>query len=386
MIHKSVFDLISFVRSRDGVAEKAPLIAEAVKKFGLTQDRKVFYSDHFAVRFSESRSESFSNTVLSLSSRQKYDDIPFLVCIVTPSKNAVFLANSTLLRKISHSSQQLRLNNIKGSFNGSDIMREFNGIQNVPENFDELFATHAELGFNENLARLVEATTGISPTGKKYAVSREGSRVILSAPERADRFVKSDNYQDLKLELDGRVAKFKSAILVASFIENINTRGRVIEYLISGKEDDVVHKNLLQELSTSKALSRFATKNTLWDYLKDFDEYHTATDVKTKVMVLKSNPKAYNIDKLLEFLATGKSVLLFYFIGIEPNKIVAQSLISIFQKDLLDGTLLQKHWAGRNSRGVAQFRGEIIQQLVLAPNNQVDVEESKRRLKEWISE
>lgn len=37
-------------------------------------------------------------------------------------------ANSTLLRKISHSSQELRVDNIKDSFDGSDIIRELEGI------------------------------------------------------------------------------------------------------------------------------------------------------------------------------------------------------------------------------------------------------------------
>lgn len=62
-------------------------------------------------------------------------------------------------------------------------------------------------------------------------------------------------------------------------------------------------------------------------------------------MILQSNPKAYNIDKLLEFLSTNDSVFLFYFIGIEPSKIINQSLVSIFQKDLLNSTIIQSHWA-----------------------------------------
>lgn len=62
-------------------------------------------------------------------------------------------------------------------------------------------------------------------------------------------------------------------------------------------------------------------------------------------MILQSNPKAYNIDKLLDFLSSDDSVFLFYFIGIEPSRIVNQSLVSIFQKDLLKSTIVQSHWA-----------------------------------------
>lgn len=53
-------------------------------KYNLTKDRKVYHNDNFAVRFSYSKSssDSFSNTVLSLSALEKYDKIPFFVVLV----------------------------------------------------------------------------------------------------------------------------------------------------------------------------------------------------------------------------------------------------------------------------------------------------------------
>jgi hypothetical protein len=101
-------------------------------------------------------------------------------------------------------------------------------------------------------------------------------------------------------------------------------------------------------------------------------------------MILSSNPKGYNIDKLLEFLAQDKSVFMFYFIGIEPNKVINQVLISMFQKDLLMSTILLKHWSGRNSRGVTQFEGETIHRLILSPSNTINKEESNQFLNTLI--
>lgn len=75
---------------------------------------------------------------------------------------------------------------------------------------------------------------------------------------------------------------------------------------------------------------------------------------------------------------------MFYFIGVEPNKIVAQTLISMFQKDLLKSTILLKHWAGRNSRGVTQLEGEEIHRLILSSNNEIDTKESKIFLEKLI--
>ena len=316
---------------------------------------------------------------------QKYDDQPFLVCLVTPHRNILYLANSTFLHKVSHSSQQLRIDNIRGSINGSDIAKEFNGLSNSPENFEKLFSIHAELGFSDNLARLVEATNNISPSGIKFVIPSDVKPTIETAPERAIEFVSSNEYVQLKAELDAKVNQYKNEILIAGFIENVNIRGRIIEYLIAG-EDEALRKSLVEALHASnKIIPSFRTQNNLADYTRIFEKYNTATDVKTKIMVLHSNPKAYNIDKVIEFLSKEKSVFMFYFIGLEPNKIVNQILISMFQTDLLKSTILLKHWSGRNSRGVTQFEGTTLNKLLQMPNNDIQIGASKAFLNTLIN-
>ncbi len=143
--------LIQLIRKNDGINDKAHLSRLVAETFGLTRDRSVFYCAEYAIRFSASASRNFGNTVLSLSNLRKYDDRPFVVCLVTPAKNYCLIANTTFLKKISHSSQELRANNIRGSFNGSDIVREFEGIENCTENVGRLFDIHAEIGFEGNL-------------------------------------------------------------------------------------------------------------------------------------------------------------------------------------------------------------------------------------------
>ncbi len=63
----------------------------------------------------------------------------------------MMLANTTFLKKISHSSKELRLDNIKGSFNGGDIMTEIASLKNEPPAFESLFAYHSGLPFQDNL-------------------------------------------------------------------------------------------------------------------------------------------------------------------------------------------------------------------------------------------
>ena len=378
-------DLVRFVGERDGINDKGALSQAVATQFGLTKDRSVFYCADFAVRFSASASLNFGNTVLSLSNLKKFDDRPFIICLVTPTANHCFLANTTLLKKISHSSQELRENNIKGSFNGSDIIRSFEGIPNNAANLERLFEIHAGTGFDGNLVRLVESTNNISPTGEKFAVWAIEEAVILRAPERAESFANSMDARTLKSELDMKVEKFKNEILLASLIENVNVRGRIIEYLIAG-EDEKLRGELVHALQNrGKGIPAFKTDNALGDYQRIFDEYHTETDVKTKIMILNSNPKAYNIDKMLEFLAHEKSVFLFYFVGVDATKIVNTVLVSMFETNLLDCTIVLRHWAGRNSRGVTQFEGKTINSLIVSPTSAINRDASGAFLRKLIA-
>lgn len=351
--------LVTYIQKLDGIADKEKLSSLVKEEFNLTQDRKVYYSPDFAIRFSKSKSKRMSNTVLSLSALQKYDDAPFIVCVVTPQTNHMMLANSTFLKKISHSSQDLRVDNIRGSFNGSDIILNFDSMENEPDNFQRLFAYHAGLSFQDNLDRLVESTNNIVGRNPKFSVSPTDEKNILSSVDRAERFLKSPEYTNLSKDLNGRVAKVQGEIAIAAFINNVNIRGRVIEYLITD-DDSTLKDKIIDALRSGSPLPTFKTEDKLGDYSRTYPSYITETDIKTKVLFLDGNPKAYNIDKLLEFLSTQKSVYMIYLLGIGEHKNIVARLISAFDDRLIGATNLQQHWAGRNSRGVAQFNGKAL--------------------------
>lgn len=379
-MNNSIADLLVVIKNNDGINDKAKLARLIADSFSLVKDRSVYYCNNFAIRFSSSVSQNFGNTVLSLSNLQKFDNRPFIVCLVTPRCNYTYLANTTFLKKISHSSQELRENNIRGSFNGSDIMRELEGIPNTPENFERLYNIHDGLGFDGNLIRLVAATNNIEPSGRKFLPTEAQKERILLAPTRAASFVKSIDSQTLKNDLDAKVKDFKNEILLAALIENVNVRGRIIEYLIAG-QDDRLRQEIIDALQgRTNGIPQFKTENSLGDYAKKFDEYFTETDVKTKIMILDSNPKAYNLDKMLQFLGEEHSVFMFYFVGVEPGKIVNTVLVSMFQERLLNATILLRHWAGRNSRGVSQFEGKTIGRLLLSPEKSINVEKARNFL------
>lgn len=377
--------LITFISNNDGIADKGDLAAIIKKEFGLVQDRKVFVCDDFAIRFSLSNKKRMGNTVLSLSALQKYDDKPFIVCVVSSSVNYLMLANTTFLKKISHSSQELRVDNIKGSFNGGDIMDVINGVENSPENFETLYAIHTGFSFQDNLERLVESTNGIVGRSQKFNVTDAARVEIIKSVARAEKFISVPEYNDLKADLDHRVSKVQCEIAIAAFIDNINVRGRIIEYLITDN-GSTLKDQIISALNSQTPLPQFKTEDKLGDYAKSYPDYKTETDIKTKVMFLDGNPKAYNIDKLLEFMATEKSIYMIYLLGISENGEIVARLCSVYDHRLLDATNIIHHWAGRNSRGVAQFLGTALIKILAASNgSSVNKAQAEEFLKDLIN-
>ncbi len=370
-----VKQLSEFISDRDGIRDKSSLAYQVQNAFQLVKDRSVFYGEWFAIRFCKAASCHFSNTVLSLSALHKYDDTPFIVCLVTPVRNYLLLANTTLLRKISHSSQELRVDNIKGSFNGSDIMRELEGILNIPSQFEELFNIHENYSFEENLERLVEATNHIAPTGKRFDPSPSQSECIMESVDRAILFMKSEEYSILDADLRSRVRAVESEIAIAAFIDNVNLRGRIIEYLITAEND--LKTTLKRCLQAKEPLPELYTADELGDYEREFEHYLTETDIKTKILFLSSNPKGYNIDKLLSFLSKERSVYLIYIVAIDQCKNIHTRLCSMYDMQLLSGTRVMKHWAGRNSRGVTQYDGKALEAVVNGRGGKIDFEEAQ---------
>ncbi|MBR6640882.1 MAG: hypothetical protein IKL08_01620, partial [Clostridia bacterium] len=157
-------------------------------------------------------------------------------------------------------------------------------------------------------------------TGQKFIVNDSNLSIIKDSINRAMNFMTSQEYLTLKDELNNKVKRVEKAILAASRIDNVNLRGRIIEYLIEGPEDDT-KVNVINNLINGHPIPEdVQTVNTLGDYKRAFEKYTIETDIKTKIMLAKtSNPKGYNIDKLLRFLSQDKSVYMIYLIGINPE-------------------------------------------------------------------
>jgi hypothetical protein len=128
-------DTIRFIRetkAQQPGADKAKIQQAYVERFHPEKRRSLFIGKGYSIRFAETQGPSFSNTVLSLSALQKVDDCPVVICVVSPKNVRFLLANASFLAKVSHSSHHLRVDNVKGSFNGTDILTAYEGIENTP--------------------------------------------------------------------------------------------------------------------------------------------------------------------------------------------------------------------------------------------------------------
>jgi hypothetical protein len=346
--------VVESVRSANKSASKDKIAALVAQELHLRKMRSVYVGDTFAIRFSSSAGNSFSNVVLSLSALKAFDSNPLVVVLLRPTQTEYFLANTTFLKKISHSSHELRLDNVRGSFLGHDILRELEGIPNVPSNFEKLFSMHQEFTWEENLTRLVEATGNIVGTGKRFEPTGVQVENILRAPKIAKKLSSSCKYEQLKSEIAEIVAEKKQQILAVAEIDNVNLRGNQIEQLITGGINE----------------------HNLADIVRETDGIEVSLEIKTKLMERSSSPKAYNVDKALMNLARGKTAIVFCFIGITLETMeVTSTLISILDRTMLAATRIQFHWAGRNSRGVTQLTGEFSQ--VFANDYKEEIDEAK---------
>lgn len=384
-----VHDFVRLIENNKDVNTKEQIIQTICKNFAMVKDgRAIYHTDFFAVVFCYSKNNSFSNVVLSLSKLEKYDHIPcFVVLVKKDLDNVIYLMNTTFLDKISHSSQDLRVDNIRGSILGSNIRKQLEEINksNKPEDFEELFSYHQGFTWQENIERLVERTNNIKSNKVPLVLDESEKKNLFNAPSRAAKFIKSEDYTILLQDLRKRCEEVADVILAVAHIDNVNIRGRFIEALItsSNEERDRLLKNIRD---IEYLLPTYNTTNDLGDYIRRFDNSDSYTDIKTKILYLNSNPKAYNIDKFLKCMAKDNTIFMFFFVGIDETGIVNTILASVFHNKLQKNTLLQHHWAGRGSRGTAQFNGKIINELLQENEfvNNIDENESTQFLEKLL--
>ncbi len=375
--------LTQVVSAYAGQKNKEELGRIIQSEFDLTYKKPVYIGEHFTIRFSKGECNRFNNTVLALSKLEKYDERPFIVCLVGEKDNHLFLANATFLKKVSHSSKELRIDNIRGSFNGSDIFKEYIGIANTPAHFEELFAIHEGFSFEENLKRLVEETNNITPQDKRTFLDEEGIANILNAVQRSKDFIDSEYYRELEGILEDKVQQVHTEINLLAHTDNVNLRGRRIEYLVT--TDYQATQPVRDAILNEEPIPTIHTPNGLGDFTYHTPQLTVEVDIKTKLTNKASEPKGYNVDKLLELLSQDDTIFMVFIISVHPDtKEIKTQLVSVLDEAMIAGTTIQHHWAGRNSRGVAQFSGRTLEAKIEEYPHTIHTQSARRFLKELI--
>ena len=217
-------------------------------------------------------------------------------------------------------------------------MSEYEGLANAPAQFEALFALHSAFTWEENVERLVEVTNAIVGRDNRFQPSDADKAVIMAAPERAAAALNEPQFLEAQRELCELVNNQRTTILQAAQIDNVNLRGNAIEQLLTG----------------------VGNAHELGDLVRHLGNGRLVIDIKTKLLDRASAPKAYNIDKMLTFLAEPGSVFAFFMIGVDIHAgRVSARLLPVLERSLLEATGIQHHWAGRTSRGVTQLSGQF---------------------------
>jgi len=356
-------EIIELSKSFQKPFQKQQIVEKIEQEYKLAKDRKLYFNDDLAIRFSTAKT-GYSNTFLGFQKILDHDDKPLIACIIRRDSLEFLLANSTLINCISHSSKNLTDDNIRGSANLTNIIREFSGLQNEPSNFSKLFKMHLEIPQNDNIDRIVEATQNIRGRVAKFRPNENQLMKIYNIPQFFKDLEEKQVFIDFQKELLKKVESLKNKILATSRIDNVNIRGNKIEQLVTEGRNEHELGDIFKMLVGGEKI---------------------IIDIKSKLLNLSSAPKAYNIDKLLNGLAKGKTYFGYLIIGVDDQvNEVKVRLVSFIDKLLIENTRIQHHWSGQNSRGTAQLNDNIKEVFNENFRSKIDLDQAKDFLKKLI--
>jgi hypothetical protein len=238
-------------------------------------------------------------------------------------------------------------------------------LVNQPGNFEALYETHMTFGWDENLERIVAATSAIAGTGKPFTPTAAQREALLLAPEKSREAERVGRMGRVENTLQARLAEREKQVLTAAESGNVKLRGTAIESLLTGKKS-------INGLADIAFYERGGIR--------------VLVDLKTKLLDLSSSPKLYNIDKTLRELSDGATVLCMFLIGIDRGAMrVTGRLVDILDSQFIPMTKLQFHWAGRNSRGVTQLAGDTSKFFGPEFTRRVDVVVARRFLEQLLA-
>lgn len=76
---------------------------------------------------------------------------------------------------------------------------------------------------------------------------------------------------------------------------------------------------------------------------------------------------------------------LIYVVAIDEHKKIFTRLCSMYNRQILNGTRILKHWAGRNSRGVTQYDGTALENVISKFDNTIDINVAEKFINDCLN-
>jgi hypothetical protein len=313
----------------------------------------------FALRLARSKGIALPNTILGFKRLLKHDAEPIVIVQVYGQSIRFLLANSTLVAKVSHSSVGLTATTIVGSINGTDVLpASRGGVANTGHNLAALFAVHQAADKASELARIVQATRSISSWRAYWTIDWELVRTNLEKANAA------------------AATAIPHAQLEALLTEVEQEHGAILELAqrTPGKLPGKKIEQLLTNTMVRHAFGDVSTTDGLFE-----------VDIKAHRQGTSSNPKAFNMDKVLRLLHERPVMPLYLFVVVGDAQLQCRYLPMLHQ-NVLGHTRWQNRWSGRNAYGGTQLTGEWPTTTTGTHAYTMDVDSAITRLKAWVEE
>ena len=101
------------------------------------------------------------NAVVSFRKLFEHDHLPVIICLLTSRGMRLLLGNTSFIERVSDRSYRIAVDNLTGSILDSDIASALDGVANLPNNFEQLWAVHQGSDRAANVERIVAATKDV---------------------------------------------------------------------------------------------------------------------------------------------------------------------------------------------------------------------------------
>jgi len=138
---------------------KKALAAAVTAQSDLRLDRALLVGAECVLRINQTQERgNDSKAIAALRKLHEYDDRPIVACLLTAGGMRLVMANTLLIEKVSDRSYKLSNDHLTGSVLDTDILAAHQGIANLPDNFEKLWAAHVASDRAANIERLVATT------------------------------------------------------------------------------------------------------------------------------------------------------------------------------------------------------------------------------------